>query len=300
MSSFYEEIESNKRMTYVLFIAFFLLFLAIGWTASYLFDSFLILFLFVFIAIIYVSIAYYFSDKIVTAVSKAKLADGPKYAQLRNIVEEMSIAAGTPKPKVYIIEDSAINAFAAGRNPENSVVCVTTGCLSRLNRAELTGVIAHELSHIRNYDIRVMTIAAVLVGLSVLLSDLILRMFIWGGAGRNSGRRDGDQRIYLIAVVVAIALAILTPFIAQAIKFAISRQREYLADATGAKITRYPEGLASALEKIKNDSEVLESANKATAHMYIANPLKGQKLWLKNMFMTHPPIDERIAKLRAM
>jgi len=294
--TFYEEIQANKRTTYMLFIVFFFLLLALGWVASYITGSYFILILFAIIAFFYILITYYYSGKIITAVSRAKPADEQKYSLLHNIVEEMSIAAGTPKPKVYIMEDSAINAFAAGRNPENSVVCVTTGCLSRLNRAELTGVIAHEMSHIKNYDIRVMTIAAVLVGLSVLLSDFLLRMFIFGGIGR--GRRDGDQRIMIVGIVVGLALAILTPFIAQAIRMAISRKREFLADASGAKLTRYPEGLASALEKIKNDGEVLESANKATAHMYIADPLKGQKIWMKNMFQTHPNVDERIARLR--
>ena len=297
--SFYEEISRNKRTTYLLFLVFFVLIFVLGYVFSFLMDSYIFVPIFGIFAIIYTLFTYYNSDKIITAISGAKQVTKEQQPKLHNVVEEMTIASGLPKPRIYVIHDTAINAFATGRDPEHSVVCVTTGAIDKLSRAELTGVVAHEMSHIKNYDIRVMTIAAVLVGLSVLLSDFLLRMFLWGNLGGNRNNRGGGQ-ITIVAIVVGLLLAILTPFIAQAIRLAISRKREYLADASAAQMTRYPEGLAGALTKIKNDPEILEAANKATAHLYIANPLKNRKMWLKNMFSTHPPIDDRIAKLNAM
>lgn len=297
--SFYEEISANRRMTFFLFVVFFFLIIAIGYVVSFVLSSYFFVPLFGIIAVAYILISYYNSDRIVTALSGAKPADKQEYRQLHNIVEEMSIAAGLPKPKVYVIQDTAINAFATGRNPEHSVVCVTTGCLTRLNRAELTGVVAHEMSHIKNYDIRVMTMAAILVGLAVLLSDFLLRMFLWGGLGRGRNNREGGW-ILIVGIGLGLLLALLTPLIAQVIKFSISRHREFLADASSAQITRYPAGLASALKKISLDKEPLEAANKATAHLYIADPLRGQKLWFKGLFSSHPPIQERIARLNAM
>jgi len=296
--SFYEEIDSNKRTTFFLFIAFFALIFALGYAISFAMGSYIFIPLFGAIAIAYLFISYYYSDQIVTAISMAKPAGEQQFKQLHNIVEEISIAAGLPKPRVYVIEDTAINAFATGRDPQHSVICVTTGCLTRLDREELTGVVAHEMSHIKNYDIRLMTMAAILVGLAVLLSDFFLRMFLWGGfKGRGEGKAGW---VMIAAIVIGLVLAILTPIIAELIKLAISRKREYLADASAAQITRYPQGLANALIKIKNDTEPLEAANKATAHLYIADPLKGQKLWMKSLFATHPSIDDRIAKLQSM
>ena len=216
---------------------------------------------------------------------------------MHNVVEELCIASGLPKPKVFVIDDTAINAFAAGRDPNHAIVCVTTGCLSFMNREELAGVIAHELSHIRFYDIRTMTIASVLVGIAVLLSDLILRMIFFSRGNSNS--KDSGY-IFIILLVIGIALAILTPIIAQIINYTISRKREFAADAGAAELTRNPLGLASALEKISKDKEPLEAANKATAHLYIANPLKGQKLWMMSLFQTHPPIELRIKALKGM
>ncbi len=297
--SFYEQVSANRRMTFFLFVVFFFLIIALGFVVSFLMGSYFFVPLFGIIAIVYILVSYYNSDKLITSLSRAKPADKQEFKQLHNIVEEMSIAAGLPKPKVFIIRDSAINAFATGRDPQHAVICVTTGCLSRLNRAELTGVVGHETSHIRNYDIRLMTMAAILVGLAVLLSDFLLRMFLWGGLARGRSR-DGAGWLMLAAIGVGLLLAILTPFIAQIIKLAISRRREYLADASAVQLTRYPQGLAGALEKIKNDKEPLEAANKATAHLYIANPLKGQKLWMKGLFASHPPIDKRISRLREM
>ncbi|MBN1940636.1 MAG: M48 family metallopeptidase [Candidatus Diapherotrites archaeon] len=296
--SFYEEIAANRRMTFFLFLIFFIFLFVLGFIVSFIMESYIFIPIFGVIAIIYILISYYNSDKIVTAISGANLASEEKYKLLHNVVEEMAIAAGLPKPRVYVIEDTAINAFATGRNPETSVICVTTGCLTRLNRAQLTGVIAHEMSHIRNQDIKVMTMAAILVGLAVLLSDFLLRMFLWGGVSGRSDSKGGG--VTVIFIVIGLILAVLTPIIAQVINLSISRKREYLADASAAQITRYPEGLASALEAIGNDKEVLEAANKATAHMYIANPLRGQKILLKSLFSTHPPIQDRIARLRQM
>ena len=273
--------------------------LALGIVISVIFDSFWFLLLFGIIAMAYIIASYYNSDKIITAISRAKPASKQKYKVLHNVVEEMSLASGLPKPKVYIIHDTAINAFATGRDPEHSVICVTNGCLTRLNRAELTGVVAHEMSHIKNYDIRVMTMAAILVGIAVLLSDFLLRMFLFGGIGRSRGGKDTGM-IMIAAIALGLILAILTPVIAQLIKLAISRKREYLADASAVQLTRYPQGLASALEKIGNDKEPLEAANKATSHLYIANPLKGQKILMKGLFSTHPPIETRIARLKKM
>ncbi|MCX6798989.1 MAG: M48 family metallopeptidase [Candidatus Diapherotrites archaeon] len=297
--SFYEEISANRRMTWLLFVIFFFIIVALGTVISIVMENLFFVPLFGVIAIIYILISYYRSDSIVTAVSGAKPANESKFRQLYNIVDEMSIAAGIPKPRVYVIEDSAINAFATGRDPKHSIICVTTGAVDRLSREELTGVVGHEMSHIRNQDIKVMTMAAILVGLTVLLSDLILRMFLYGGSGGNSREGKGGA-IFIIAIVVGVILAILTPIIAQIINFAISRKREYLADASGAELTRYPPGLASALRKIADDKEPLEAANKATAHLYIANPLKGQKLWMQSLFDTHPPIESRIQKLLSM
>ncbi|MDD5163230.1 MAG: M48 family metallopeptidase [Candidatus ainarchaeum sp.] len=297
---FYNEISSNNRMTFFLFLLFFALLFAIGYVISFMLGSYIYVPIFGFIAIAYALVSYYASDSIVTAISGAKpVADESKFETLHHVVEEIAIASGLPKPRVFVIEDTAINAFATGRNPKHAVICVTTGCLTRLNRAQLTGVVAHEMSHIRNSDIKVMTIAAILVGVTVLLSDLLLRMFLFGGVKGNSDNKEGNL-VFIAMIAVGLILAVLTPLIAQLINFAISRKREYLADASAAQLTRYPEGLASALEVISGDKEILEAANKATAHLYIANPLRGQKLWMQNMFDTHPPIADRIAKLRAM
>ncbi len=297
--SFYDQISANRRTTIFLFAIFFFMLLALGVVISIIFDSFLFLLIFVIFAVVYIIASYYNSDKIITSISGAKPASEQKYKQLHNVVEEMSLASGIPKPKVYIIEDTAINAFATGRDPKHSVICVTAGCLTRLNRAELTGVVAHEMSHIKNYDIRVMTMAAILVGIAVLLSDFLLRMFLFGGIGRSRGGKEGGVFV-IAAIAVGLILAILTPVIAQLIKLAISRKREYLADASAVQLTRYPQGLASALNKIDQDKEPLEAANKATSHLYIANPLKGQKILMKGLFSTHPPIKDRIAKLKKM
>jgi heat shock protein HtpX len=218
---------------------------------------------------------------------------------LINTVEGLAIAAGLAKPpKVYVIEDSALNAFATGRDPEHSSITVTTGLLEKLTKLELEGVIAHEMSHIKNFDIRVMMLAAVMVGLTVLLSDFLLRSFLWGRGGRS---RENNQ-MTAVFIIVGLALAILAPLVGEAIKLAISRKREYLADASGALLTRYPKGLADALKKIKGDPDPLvDHANKATAHLFISTPFrKSKKSFMKKLFSTHPPIDQRIKKLENM
>jgi heat shock protein HtpX len=301
---FYAQISHNKKMTYVLFLAFFVLIGILSYVFSFLLDvyfggGFIFIFsIFSILSIVFAIFSYYNSDKIVTAVSGAKEVFPSTHKALHNIVEELCLASGLPKPRVFVINDTAINAFATGRDPLHAVVCVTTGCLTRLNRDQLQGVIAHELSHIKNYDIRTMTIATVLVGIAVLLSDLMIRVF-WYGNIRSSNSKDSGG-LFIVVIVVSIVLAILTPVIAKMITMSISRKREFAADATAVEMTRNPEGLASALETIGKDVEVLEVANKATAHLYIANPLKGQKLWMKSMFSTHPPIKERVNALRGI
>jgi len=245
---------------------------------------------------------YYTSDKVVLAISRARPVTKEEFPYLYNIVEGLAIAAGVPAPRCYVIEDTAPNAFATGRNPQHAVICVTTGIMEKLNRVELEGVVAHEMSHIKNYDIRLQTVVVVMAGVVALLSDWILRSFFWGG-GRRRGSREGGRGgggAGSILIVVGLVLAALSPFIATIIQLAVSRKREFLADASGAMLTRYPPGLASALRKISADTEPLEAANKATAHLYIVNPLKDIKGAVNKLFSTHPPIEERIAALEKM
>jgi heat shock protein HtpX len=247
---------------------------------------------------------YYGGDRMVLAASRAKEISHDDAPILFNVVEEMAIAAGLPMPKVYIIEDSAPNAFATGRDPEHASVAVTSGLLKKLNRDELQGVIAHEMSHVGNFDIRYAMLVGILVGTTVLISDFFLRG-LWfgggfGGGGRGGGRDGGGGYVQLIMVLVAILFAILAPLFARLLQLSISRQREYLADASAVRLTRNPKGLADALQKISGDREVLEAANRATAHLYIVNPVKGFEKRAKGLFSTHPPIEERIAILRHM
>jgi heat shock protein HtpX len=298
----YEQIASNKRKSIFLIFFFLVLIAALGWVFGQIteFGSYALIPAVV-IALFMTWGSYYYSDKIVLAVSKARPVSKLEYPYLYNIVEGLALAAGLPKPRCYVIDDTAPNAFASGRNPEKAVVVVTEGLLKKLNRAELEGVIAHEMSHIKNYDIRVQTLAVVMVGVVVLLSDWILRSFLWGGRRRRSSDKSSGNA-GAILIIVALALAVLSPLIAQLIKMAVSRKREFLADADGAMLTRYPPGLASALKKLSADKEPLEVANKATAHMYIINPLKDHKrgAGMAKLFSTHPPVEERIAALEKM
>ncbi|MDQ3099510.1 MAG: zinc metalloprotease HtpX [bacterium] len=243
--------------------------------------------------------SYFYSDKIVLGLSHAREVNAQESPDLYHLVENLSIGAGIPVPKIYIIEDTATNAFATGRDPKHASIAFTTGILEKLERAELEGVAAHELSHVRNYDTLYMTIVVILVGMIALIADIFMRSLWYGGAGKrddNSSAGSGGGIFLLLGIIFAI----LSPLIANLIKLAVSRQREYLADASAALLTRHPEGLARALLKINADTEPLEVANKATAHMYIVNPLKDWSGKLNNLFSTHPPIEERVAKLRQM
>ena len=243
--------------------------------------------------------SYYYSDKIVLGMSQARPATHEEDRMLDNIVEGIAIAAGLPKPRIYVIDDSAPNAFATGRNPQNAVICVTTGLMEKLTRQELEGVVAHEMSHIKNYDTLLMTITVVMVGALALLADFFIRSAFLGRR-RNSERSEGGGQLQLIIMVIGLILAILAPIVAQMIHLAISRRREFLADADGALLTRYPKGLSDALKKLSEDTEPLEAANKATAHLYIVNPLLEHGGMLNKLFSTHPPIEDRIAALNQL
>ncbi len=295
----YHAIGQNKRRSVLLIFLFLLIIIALGYVFSRAYGQPGILAFAVVFSSFSAFISYYFSDKITLAMSRAREIDRKSSAELYRVVENLTITAGLPLPRIYIIEDTAINAFATGRDPKHAVICVTTGALTRLNKTELEGVIAHELSHVGNYDIRFMTLVVVLVGIITLLADWFVHMGLWGGHKRDD-REGGNNQAFAI---VGIVLALLSPIIATLIQLAVSRQREYLADASGALLTRYPEGLASALEKIAADKEPLEAANKATAHLYIANPLKnqgGSVGWFANLFNTHPPVQDRVKRLREM
>jgi heat shock protein HtpX len=244
-------------------------------------------------------ISYYASDKIVLAISSARPADRKRDFHFYTVAENLSIAAGLPKPKLYVIEDSAPNAFATGRDPDHAVICATTGLLAKLDRTELEGVIAHELSHIKNYDTRLMSIVAILVGMVALLADIFLRISF-----RSSRSDKKSDQAGAIFILLGIVFAILSPIVSQLIQLAVARRREFLADSSSVLVTRQPSGLISALEKIASDHEPLEAANKATAHLYIVNPFKekghGAVDWFSGLFNTHPPVSERIAALRKM
>ena len=291
----FDQIASNRRRSYLLIVLFVLLIAGIGYAFGLLTElGYYAVIPAAVIAILIAWSSYYYSDRIVLSMSRAKPASRREEPYLWNTVEALSIAAGLPVPRLYIIEDSAPNAFATGRDPQHAAVAVTRGLLDKLNRLELEGVVAHEMSHIGNYDIRLMTLVTVLVGTVVLLSDWMARSLRYGRRGRGKGGAGG------LVVLVALVFLILSPVIARLIRFAISRQREFLADASGALMTRYPEGLASALEKLFADTDPLEVANKATAHLYIINPLTEHKGWTNTLFSTHPPLAERVARLRAM
>lgn len=293
MATLYTQSDSNTRKTYLL-MAFFLIFvIAVGWVFSQAMNSSSILWFAVIFSIVMSVGSYWYSDKLVLSMSKATLVKFEDNKELYRLVENLCITAGLPVPKIYIIDDSAPNAFATGRDPEHAVIAVTSGILQKLDRSELEGVIAHELSHVGNRDILLSTVVVVLVGVVALLADYF-RNFLWWGGGRDNDNNSNNT----VMMVIAILLSILAPVFATLIQLAISRKREFLADADGALLTRYPEGLASALEKISADREPLEVANRATAHLYIASPFKGNKV--SKLFSTHPPIEERVALLRGM
>ena len=311
----YEQIAKNKRRTFLLMFFFVALIAAAALAFNFLlgFGAIGVVVAIVF-AIAMAWGSYFYSDRVALAASRAKPAEGPEYQRYHNLVEGLCIAAGLPKPRLYVVDDPAPNAFATGRNPKHAALAVTTGLLETMNRVELEGVIAHELSHVKNYDILVTTVAVTAVGAIALLSDLGLR-FMWFG-GRGDRRDSADSGgLGIILVILAFALLILTPFIALLMQFAVSRRRELLADASGVQLTRYPPGLIAALEKLKNDKAVVHHATRATAQMWIESPLErgaGEEngdgagesskkgSWLNRAFDTHPPLDERIQILKEM
>jgi heat shock protein HtpX len=304
--TFEEQITHNKRASLLLIFIFVLLVTFLGFLFGYAISGtpeggFFGIIAASFLAIIFSTIVFWAGKDMIMGVSGAHKVDRRFNAQLSNIVEEMAIAGGTPVPEIYVIEDSAPNAFATGRNPQRSAIAVTTGLLDKLNRDELTGVIGHEMSHIRNYDIRYMLLIGILVGVVALMCDFVLRYSWRGGFALGRGRGRGAGSLQLVLLLLALVLAILAPLFAIILQFAVSRRREYLADAASVELTRNPEGLARALEKIANDREPLEAANRATQHLYIINPIKGLRQYERSsIFDTHPPIRERVRRLRSM
>jgi heat shock protein HtpX len=301
MLNVYESVAANKRRTWVIMAAFVVFITLTAWVLG---EALGYGPSFVGWAIILSGLmslgSYWWSDTIILSISGARPANRKEHFNFYTVAENLAIGAHLPKPRLYIIEDSAMNAFATGRDPDHAVVCATTGLLERLNRTELEGVVAHELSHIRNYDIRLMSIVTILVGMVTLLADWFLRVSWFGG-----GRREKDEsgQIRAVIAIVGIVLALLSPLVAQLIQLALSRRREFLADASAVMLTRQPSGLISALEKLAADREPLEAANKATAHLYISDPLKNRHDgigWFANLFQTHPPVVKRITALEQM
>jgi heat shock protein HtpX len=289
---FRDQIAANKRKSFFLIVIIFLVFLALGYVIGMVYDPSLVFFIMIIsiiVSITYVMISYYNSDKIALASVKAKKASREKYKQYYSIVEGLTVASGLPMPKLYVMESSQINAFASGRNPENAVICVTTGALERFDKYELEAVMAHELSHVANYDIRFMTLTAVMVGMIAIVSEIFLRS-LWFGGSRDS---KGNAAF----LIIGIAMAILAPIVVWLVQMAISRKREYAADASAVKFTRYPQGLIKALKKIKYEhspsSQEKHKVSKAVAPLFFANPFK-------NLGGTHPPIDKRIEILQKM
>jgi heat shock protein HtpX len=300
MKIMFNEVRNNKIKSFFLMFIFIIVIGVLGavigifWGNTYVGLTIAIIF-----SLFYSMIGFFSGDQMILAMSGARPVTKKEYPYLYNTVEGLAISAGIPAPKAYVIDDSALNAFATGRDPKNASITVTTGLLNKLNRQELEGVVGHEMSHIKNYDIRFMMLTAVLVGIITLLSDFLLRSFLWGGHGGKRESKGGQLAIILIAV--ALVFAILAPIIGELIKLAISRKREYMADASGAVLTRYPPGLASALRKISKDPDPLvDKANKATAHLFISTPFRNNTGFVTSLFSTHPPIEERIKRLEAM
>ena len=301
MRIMFNEARNNKIKSVFLMFVFILVIGALGAIIGIFYGNLYFgLIIAVIFSLIYSMIGFYSGGSMILKMSGAKPVTKKEYPYLYHTVEGLSISAGMPTPKAYVIEDSALNAFATGRDPKNASITVTTGLLKAMNRQELEGVVAHEMSHIKNYDIRFMMLTAVLVGIVVLLSDFLLRSFLWGGhGGRRDSKRGGQMALILIAI--GFILAILAPIIGELVKLAISRKREFMADASGAILTRYPPGLAGALKKISKDPDPLvDKANKATAHLFISTPFRKRTGFVTNLFLTHPPIEERIKRLESM
>ncbi len=292
----YEQRSSNIRRTWALVLGFLIVVIAIGYVISWYYGNPFILYIAIIFAVGTNFYAYWQSDKLVLSLSHARPASREKFFDFYTVTENLAITAGLPKPKLYVIDDPAPNAFATGRDEKHAVVCATTGLLSMMSRPELEGIIGHELSHIKNRDILLMTIAVVLAGLIAIIANIFIRMSFWGG-GRGGSNKQGNA-LLMILTVVAIVLA---PVAAKLIQLAISRRREYLADASGALLTRYPEGLASALGKIGSYAAPMKNANLATAHLFIGDPFgakaAGAGAWIGRLFSTHPPIPDRIKAL---
>lgn len=296
--SFQDEIARNKLNSILLVISASLVLFALIYFFAYIFAPgyiFLILPFAVIFVLIYILSDYMYGDSIVLSAVHAKPAEGRDYQYLRDTIEGLSLAAGIPVPKIYVMESNDINAFATGRDPQHASIAVTTGALTDLNRQELEGVLAHELSHIRNRDILFMTLIAVVVGLAAIISQIILRSFLWGGVSGRDERRGGLAII--IIIVIGLILAVVAPLLVRLIQFAVSRRREYLADASGAALTRYPEGLASALEKILKKNQSKMDVSEAVSHLFFVDP---RRTSLDSLFDTHPPLEERVKRLRAM
>ncbi len=291
-SNLYTHQSSNIAKTWVLMTFFFVIVIGIGWAISWVFNDPSILLIAAVFAIVMNIASYWFSDKIVVSMAGARPAPDKEFPDLHNMVENLAITAGLPKPKIYIINDPAPNAFATGRNEKHAVVAVTSGLLNMMDRTELEGVLAHELSHIGNKDMLVSTVAVVLVGFVTIVSDFALRGMLFGGG-------DRENKNHPLIAIIAFAFIILAPIVASLLQLAVSRKREFLADASGALLTRYPEGLANALRKIGSYSAPMKRANNATAHLYISNPFGARALTsgLAKLFMTHPPVEERITAL---
>lgn len=295
--SIYNQISANKFKTYLIIGVFIVLISGLFFIIGKFFQNPSTYFALGFAFSLLSSIgSYFYSDKIVLFTTGAKPANKKEHFDFYTVTENLAIASGLPMPKLYIIEDQALNAFATGRDPKHAVVCATTGLINKLERAELEGVVAHELSHVKNYDILLASIVAVLVGTVALAADFIMRSLWWGG-----GSNDRERRSPILYILFIVAL-ILVPIVATLIQLAISRKREFLADATGALTTRYPDGLARALEKIAGDKHILHTATTSTAHLFISNPFKKKTTtsWLATLFSTHPPVEERIRILRSM
>ena len=293
----YTHADSNIRKTWLYLTGFLIFIVLIAWVISYFLDSYIILWIGVIYSFLVSFFGYWYSDKIVLAMSGAKLIEKKDNPELYRLVENLCITAGLPLPKIYIIDELQPNAFATGRNPKHGVIAVTKGLLQRLNRTELEGVIAHELSHIGNKDALLQTIVVVLTGVVIIITDLFFRISFYGGRRSNKDNKAGT-----IMFFISLALAILAPLFATLIKLAISRKREFLADASGALLTRYPEGLALALEKISQDPNPMKKANNSTAHLFISSPFRGKQSqgFLTKMFLTHPPVEERTRALRGI
>lgn len=301
----FDQIQANKRRSVLLVVAFVALVVVVAWAFNLVIGYGGVgVLIALAVAGVGAFVAYWKSDVVALAMSHARPADPAEYARLHNVVEGLCIAGGLPKPRLYVIEDTAPNAFATGRDPRHAAVAVTTGLLDKMNRIELEGILAHELSHVKNYDILVSTLAVTLVGVIALLSDWGLRFLWWGGPRHRNDRSEGSGPMAFVAII-GFVLLLLTPLVARLMQFAVSRRRESLADVTGVSLTRYPPGLISALEKLRDDSTVVHSASRATAHLWIEAPTaqvssEGKLAWLNRLFNTHPPLDERIQALREL